>query len=62
MATYVQSDIHGRLLQVMAYFAQTERDLIHQRQAKEIAAAKSKGKHLSRKPGHLLIAFESICT
>ncbi|OUN77391.1 hypothetical protein B5G06_13255 [Flavonifractor sp. An52] len=46
----------------MAYFAQTERDLIHQRQAKEIAAAKSKGKHLSRKPGHLLIAFESICT
>ena len=38
------------VLQVMAYFAQTERESIHQRQAEGIAAAKSKGKHLGRKP------------
>ncbi len=32
------------VLQVMAYFAQTERESIHQRQAEGIAAAKSKRK------------------
>lgn len=50
------------VLQVMAYFAQTERESIHQRQAEGIAAAKSKGKHLGRKPEPLPMNFESICT
>ena len=45
------------VLQVMAYFAQTERESIHQRQAEGIAAAKSKGKHLGRKPEPLPIGF-----
>lgn len=49
------------VLQVMAYFAQTERESIHQRQAEGIAAAKSKGKHLGRKPEPLPIGFECIC-
>ena len=50
------------VLQVMAYFAQTERESIHQRQAEGIAAAKSKGKHLGRKPEPLPTDFECICT
>ena len=49
------------VLQVMAYFAQTERESIHQRQAEGNAAAKSKGKHLGRKPEPLPIGFECIC-
>lgn len=49
------------VLQVMAYFAQTERESIHQRQAEGIAAAKSKGKHLGRKPEPLPAGFECIC-
>ena len=49
------------VLQVMAYFAQTERESIHQRQAEGIAAAKSKGKHRGRKPEPLPMDFENIC-
>jgi len=49
------------VLQVMAYFAQTERDSIRQRQAEGIAAAKAKGKHLGRKAMPLPDSFESIC-
>ena len=50
------------VLQVMAYFAQTERESIHQRQAEGIAAAKSKGKQQGRKPEPLPTDFECICT
>lgn len=49
------------VLQVMAYFAQTERDSIRQRQAGGIAVAKAKGKHLGRKAMPLPDSFESIC-
>ena len=55
-------DTRDLVLQVMAYFAQTERESIHQRQAEGIAAAKSKGKHLGRKPEPLPTDFECICT
>lgn len=50
------------VLQIMAYFAQTERESIHQRQAEGIAAAKSKGKHLGRRPEPLPVDFEAVCT
>lgn len=49
------------MLQVMAYFAQTEREFIHQRQAEGISAAKAKGKHLGRNPLPLPENFETIC-
>lgn len=49
------------VLQIMAYFAQTERESIHQRQAEGIAAAKAKGKHFGRMPIPLPDDFESIC-
>lgn len=49
------------VLQIMAYFAQTEREFIHQRQAEGIAAAKAKGKHLGRNCGILPNGFEEIC-
>ena len=49
------------VLQVMAYFAQTERESIRQRQAEGIAAAKAKGKQLGRKPIPLPDGFEEIC-
>ena len=49
------------VLQIMAYFAQSERELIRQRQAEGIANAKSKGKHLGRKPSPLPMEFESFC-
>ena len=50
------------VLQIMAYFAQTEREAIRQRQAEGIAAAKAKGKHLGRKSKPLPMNFECICT
>ena len=50
------------VLQVMAYFAQTEREFIHQRQAEGIAAAKARGKHLGRSPIPLPSNFEKICS
>ena len=49
------------VLQIMAYFAQTERESIHQRQAEGIAAAKAKGKHLGRNPAPLPDSFDEIC-
>ena len=49
------------VLQVMAYFAQTEREFIHQRQAEGIAVAKAKGKHLGRTRGTLPNGFGDIC-
>ena len=53
--------IADMILQIMAYFAQTERESIHQRQAEGIAAAKAKGKHLGRNPTSLPDGFEAIC-
>lgn len=49
------------VLQIMAYFAQTEREAIHQRQAEGIAAAKANGKHLGRNPISMPEDFETIC-
>ena len=53
--------IADMVLQIMAYFAQTERESIHQRQAEGIAAAKAKGKHLGRLPRPLPDCFEETC-
>ncbi|MBR4472824.1 MAG: recombinase family protein [Oscillospiraceae bacterium] len=53
--------IADMVLQIMAYFAQTERESIHQRQAEGIAAAKAKGKHFGRNVAPLPEEFESIC-
>ena len=53
--------IADMVLQIMAYFAQTERESIHQRQAEGIAAAKAKGKHMGRKPSPLPDGFEDVC-
>lgn len=53
--------IADMVLQIMAYFAQTERESIHQRQAEGIAAARAKGKHLGRRAGPLPDGFETIC-
>ena len=53
--------IADMVLQIMAYFAQTERESIHQRQAEGIAAAKAKGKHLGRNTSPLPDGFEDIC-
>ena len=53
--------IADMVLQIMAYFAQTERESIHQRQAEGIAAAKAKGKHLGRNPSPLPDGFEDVC-
>ncbi len=48
------------VLQVMAYFAQTERESIRQRQAEGIAAARARGQHLGRKPLPLPDNYEAI--
>lgn len=53
--------IADMVLQIMAYFAQTERESIHQRQAEGIAAARAKGKHLGRRADPLPEGFETIC-
>ena len=53
--------ISDMVLQIMAYFAQTERESIHQRQAEGIAAAKARGKRLGRSPAPLPDDFEEIC-
>lgn len=45
------------VLQVMAYFAQAERESIHQRKAEDIAAASAKGKHLGRRAKPLPTGF-----
>ena len=49
------------VLQVMAYFAQTEREAIRQRQAEGIAAARVRGQQLGRKPLPLPEGFEDLC-
>lgn len=54
--------IADMVLQIMAYFAQAERDSIRQRQAEGIAAAKATGKRLGRAPMPLPDSFESICS
>ena len=52
--------IADMVLQIMAYFAETERESIRQRQAEGIAAAKAKGKHLGRNPDPLPENFEVV--
>ncbi len=49
------------VLQIMAYFAQTERESIRQRQAEGIAAAKARGQQLGRRPAPLPEGFEETC-
>ncbi len=49
------------VLQVMAYFAQTEREAIRRRQAEGIAAARARGQKLGRKPLPLPEGFEDFC-
>ena len=53
--------IADMVLQVMAYFAQTERESIRQRQAEGIAAARARGQHLGRRPLPLPEDFEELC-
>ena len=52
--------IADMVLQVMAYFAQTERESIRQRQAEGIAAARARGQHLGRKPLPLPDNYEAF--
>lgn len=49
------------VLQIMAYFAQTERESIRQRQAEGIAAAKARGQQLGRRPAELPDGFGEVC-
>ena len=49
------------VLQIMAYFAETERESIRQRQAEGIAAARARGQQLGRRPAPLPDGFEDIC-
>lgn len=53
--------IADMVLQIFAYVAQTERELINQRQAEGIAAAKQKGKKLGRPEKKMPDQFEEIC-
>ena len=53
--------IADMVLQIMAYFSQTERESIHQQQAEGIAAARAKGKRLGRNPTPLPDGFEETC-
>ncbi len=53
--------IADMVLQIMAYFAQTERESIRQRQAEGIAAAREKGKHLGRREKPLPAGFAEAC-
>ena len=48
------------VLQIMSYFAQTERDLSKQRQAEGIAAAKARGVKFGRKPLELPPNFGEV--
>ncbi|MFR7620765.1 MAG: recombinase family protein [Blautia sp.] len=49
------------VLQIFAYVAQTERELISQRQAEGIAAAKRKGRKFGRPQLEIPDQFEMIC-
>lgn len=53
--------IADMVLQIMAYFAQTERESIRQRQAEGIAAARARGKRLGRSPKPLPEGFDDVC-
>lgn len=53
--------IADMVLQIFAYVAQTERELINQRQAEGIAAAKQKGKKLGRPEKKMPDQFKEIC-
>lgn len=58
-------DLTGELisdivLQLLSYVAQTERELIRQRQAEGIAAAKAKGVHFGRQPIKKPPEFEQV--
>ncbi len=48
------------VLDIMSYFAQTEREFIHQRQAEGIAAAKLRGVKFGREPKKRPAIFESL--
>ena len=48
------------VLQLLSYVAQTERELIRQRQAEGIAAARAKGVHLGRHPMEIPAEFEPV--
>lgn len=59
-------DLTGELiadivLQLLSYVAQTERELIRQRQAEGIAAARKKGIHLGRKAMEIPENFPTVC-
>ncbi len=64
--TRAHKDLTGTLiadivLQLLSYVAQTERELIRQRQAEGIAAAKARGVRFGRKPLDLPPGFEEVC-
>lgn len=48
------------VLQLLSYVAQTERELIKQRQAEGIAAAKANGIHFGAKPKEKPLEYESL--
>lgn len=48
------------VLQLLSYVAQTERELIHQRQVEGIAAAKAKGVKFGRKPIPKPLEYQNI--
>lgn len=63
--TRIGKDLTGTLiadivLQLLSYVAQTERELIRQRQAEGIAAARERGKHLGRKPKEVPSRFGEV--
>ena len=49
------------MLQVLSYFAQTERDTIRRRQAEGIAAAKARGVRFGRKPMKRPENYKKVC-
>ncbi len=49
------------VLQLLSYVAETERELIRQRQAEGIAAAKARGVQFGRKPKERPAEFEEVC-
>jgi len=48
------------VLQLLSYVAQTEREMIRQRQAEGIAAAKARGVHMGRMPMKIPDGFSSV--
>ena len=52
--------IAALVLDIMSYFAETERTCIRQRQTEGIAAAKLVGKKLGRKPKERLLEFAAL--